>query len=491
MNDPLFSIECREREVQYFDPLTAFDRYRARSGDRDSYLLESLAGPEEDRRVALIGFSALLSIEMRGLSVEVSGAGPFVDRLLGRCAESGFRTSGHTVRLESAKDIWGLLRRAEAAFDLAGMRGNARDAFGWFGYFGYDIVHSIEDLPRTIPDGPDHPDLRLTLFSGELTLDLESNRAYMRWWYDGEDGGARSGREALMLEVLVMDAGAGSCGELDVPPPRAIVTSIDRDSYLDKTRVALDHIAAGDIYQVQVGHEVRVESDADPFLVYRRLRVRNPSPYMYFATVGDVSLIGASPELFVRVEDRAITMRPIAGTRPRRSDEDAALLLEDEKEVAEHLMLVDLCRNDISRVATAESLDVSRLLRIEKYSHVVHIVSTVTGTMEDDCDHFDVMAASFPAGTMTGAPKIRAMQIIEELEVSRRGLYAGSVGKLSFNGSVNLALCIRSMFHSDGVYLLRASAGVVADSKPENEWAETWHKMGACYWAVTGCEVDP
>ena len=217
---------------------------------------------------------------------------------------------------------------------------------------------------------------------------------------------------------------------------------------------------------------------------------------MYLARFGAVTVIGASPEVFVRIEGDVVTMRPLAGTVPRSFDPAidrgrAAALLADPKEVAEHIMLVDLCRNDIGRICRPGSLDVDVLMAPEAYSHVIHMVSNVTGTKDVAHDPYDVIAATFPAGTMTGAPKIRAMEIIEALETARRGLYAGAVGMIDFNGFTNLALCIRSTLHAEGAYRIRASAGVVADSVPEKEWRETLAKMGASYWAITGSEIAP
>jgi len=237
-----------------------------------------------------------------------------------------------------------------------------------------------------------------------------------------------------------------------------------------------------------------VESDADPLDIYRRLRARNPSPYMYVAPFSGFTLVGASPESFIRIENGKISMRPIAGTirRGKTPEEDDALakqLLSDEKELAEHVMLVDLCRNDIGRVCEPGSLEADELIILEKYSHVHHLVSNVVGQLRKDQDAFDAIAATFPAGTMTGAPKIRAMEIIEALELTRRGAYAGAVGLIDFGGAVNMALCIRTVTCQGSRFSLRASAGVVADSKPENEWRETLQKLAAPFWAVTGQEI--
>ena len=262
-------------------------------------------------------------------------------------------------------------------------------------------------------------------------------------------------------------------------------------TYLANVEKCLKHIAVGDIYQVQIGHEWNIHSPVDPVAVYQRLRERNASPYMYLTQVGSSTVIGASPELFVRVEDGLVSMRPIAGTAPRGPDDEARAerLRTDPKELAEHVMLVDLCRNDIGRICQRNTLAVPDQLVVERYSHVLHLVSTVTGQVEEGKDTYDIIAALFPAGTMTGAPKIRAMEIIEDTERSRRGLYAGALGLIDVGGYVNLALCIRTLIHRDGTFRTRASAGIVADSEPEREWRETLAKVGAGYWAVTGKEL--
>ena len=474
--------------IEGFDPLSVFSAYRATVDDTDSYLLESVSGPEVDARASVIGFAPLFSLEMNGCQVAVSGEGSVVERVLQSCERGGFSYDGQLIHLDRTSDIWPLLRSMESAFDLSMLTVESWEAFGWFGYLGYDIAGSIEELPRHISDSPGHPDLRLAIFQGEVVLDHGSGAATLRWFRPvGYSSGKRDERMQAMRQALTQFTNTPHRRAGSVPEPVNITTTVSQDAYENQVRTALEYIARGDIYQVQLGQEVRVQSDAEPLEVYRRLRERNPSPYMYFASVGDTTLIGASPELFVRNERTKVTMRPIAGTKPAgfsRSD-----FLSDEKELAEHIMLVDLCRNDLSRIIETNSLQVESLLNVEAYSHVAHLVSTVSGRARPDTDKYDIIASGFPAGTMTGAPKIRAMEIIEELESSRRGLYAGAVGRISFSGEVNLALCIRSVFLSDGTYSLRASAGVVADSTPTGEYEETWQKMAACLWAVTGREV--
>ncbi|MFD0629391.1 anthranilate synthase component I family protein [Streptomyces sanglieri] len=252
------------------------------------------------------------------------------------------------------------------------------------------------------------------------------------------------------------------------------------------------------MYQIQIGHRIDVESGLEPFEVYRRLRGRNPSPYMYLVPRDGRTVIGASPEVLFRTEGGKVVMRPIAGTAPRSGDPGVdearvARLVADEKERAEHVMLVDLCRNDVGRVCLPGTLEAHGLMTVETYSHVFHLVSTVEGTLAPEDDTWSVLRATFPAGTVTGAPKIRAMEIIEELESEPRGMYAGAVGLVDLRGWSQLALCIRTIVHDgrSGTYSTQSCAGIVADSSPGAEWRETLHKMGAAYWALTGEELLP
>jgi anthranilate/para-aminobenzoate synthase component I len=243
-----------------------------------------------------------------------------------------------------------------------------------------------------------------------------------------------------------------------------------------------------------LGHELVIDSEADELIVYQRLRQRNPSPYMSFVDLGDMALISASPELFLRIAGDDMVMRPIAGTAPRTGvpavDElRVQELCADAKEIAEHVMLIDLCRNDLGRVAQIGTVEVDEYMVVENFSHVFHLVSNVIAKKAEQFDAYDVIQATFPAGTMTGAPKVRAMEIIESLETSRRGGYAGAFGLLDFGGFVNTGLTIRSIFHSAAGYHLRASGGVVADSTPAGEWRETLAKLSATYWAVTNREL--
>ncbi|MGP4051923.1 anthranilate synthase component I family protein [Streptomyces sp. 2A115] len=280
------------------------------------------------------------------------------------------------------------------------------------------------------------------------------------------------------------------------PVPLSVLDSVSRETFMDWADRCLEHIAVGDVYQIQIGHRIEVRSTLTPVQVYRRLRIRNPSPYMYLIPRAAGTLIGASPELFFRIEDDSIVMRPIAGTTRRGPDEEENQrrikeLRESTKERAEHIMLVDLCRNDIGRVTRPSTRPVGRLMAVERFSHVFHLVSTVAGRLEDGVGTWQAVRATFPAGTMTGAPKVRAMEIIDGLEELPRGSYAGAVGLVDVRGWTELALCIRTIEYDGSTYSTQSSAGMVAESEPAAEWRETLAKMGAAYWALTGEELLP
>jgi len=272
--------------------------------------------------------------------------------------------------------------------------------------------------------------------------------------------------------------------------------SIQKELYFNWFEKAKRHINVGNIYQIQLGHEITIESNIPPFQVYLRLRKYNPSPYMYFFKTNEgVYIIGASPEMFVTLtKHNDVIMRPIAGTIRNSNDpiikeNNRKKLLSDEKEKAEHLMLVDLCRNDIARICIPSSLKVNDLIVTEEYSHVIHLVSDISAKLQSGLDKYDVLGASFPAGTMTGTPKIRAIEIIEDTEISERGIYAGCIGFLGFNNIIISALCIRTAVYHDGQYSIRASGGVVEDSTNEGEWNETISKLSSTYFAITNKEL--
>ena len=371
---------------------------------------------------------------------------------------------------------------------------------GAIGYFGYDVVRAIERLPSPPPRGVAAPDA-LFVLTGAVVI-IDNLRAQARIVVGvpvarGTSASAlRIAYDAAQREIDDLEARLRQA--LPLPPLRlkrearpAIGTSVyQRDKFLADVERIREYIFAGDCFQALLSRRIRVPHDFQSDALYRALRALNPSPYMYHLVLDGVELVGSSPELLVRVADGRVTVRPIAGTRPRGAtavDDErlSADLLADEKERAEHVMLVDLGRNDVGRVARYGTVSVTELMRIEKYSHVLHIVSQVEGALRDGVTGLDVFRATFPAGTMTGAPKVRAMEIIDELEPERRGPYAGAVGYIAAGARrMDLAITIRTCVIADGVASVQTGAGIVADSVPEREWEETENKARALLTAI-------
>jgi anthranilate synthase component 1 len=392
------------------------------------------------------------------------------------------------------EQVWEILRRVQGAFEVDTDVPADTFAFGFLTTLSYEAAWSMEQLPQS-QDEADLPRCTLALFRETL-------------WYDVPTGTVRhlTARSAAWppdtgrpLADALTEAASAPAGAADVPPapaPRSVRDSVDEETFAKRVDRCLRHIRVGDSYQIQIGHRIDVETDLTPGQVYRRLRHRNPSPYMYLVPWAGRTVIGASPELFIRVENDLLSMRPIAGTAPRATDraEDArrvAELRSSVKEQAEHVMLVDLCRNDIGRVCVPGTLDVTSMMEVEPFAYVHHLVSTVTGRITAATDVWSAVCATFPAGTMTGAPKLRAMEIINDIEDDTRGIYAGALGVVDVRGFAMLALCIRTAVHDGERYSTQASAGIVADSTPAGEWRETLAKMSATYWALTGEELLP
>ncbi|WP_445282541.1 anthranilate synthase component I family protein [Streptomyces sp. DSM 118148] len=479
-------VTTRTRRLPEVPMLPAYRALARRFGADSVYLLESAAGPVRECRFQFVGFGALLSVAVTDAAVRVEGVPALRDSLMERIQPLLTEDADGTPRLRDFTGLWPLLRTVQDLFDAPGSASDFR--FGFLGYFGYDTVRYVEDLPHLIEQRPDLPDVQLVLHQAVVVRDVAEGHTELLL----HDCGAWPALDEEEITAL-LEGAEDAYPELvtDTVPEADVSDDTDPETFRRDVERCLEHIAVGDIYQVQIGHELTMRSGADPVDVYQRLRRRNASPYMYLASIGGQCVIGASPELFVRIEDGTVTMRPIAGTLPRTGDDEAGAqqLRSDPKEIAEHTMLVDLCRNDIGRIAETDSLHVPDEFAVERYSHVLHLVSTVSGQAQPDKDVYDAIAALFPAGTMTGTPKIRAMEIIESVERSRRGLYAGALGVIDVGGYTNLALCIRTLFHQDGAYRTRASAGIVADSAPTSEWRETLAKMSAAHWAVTGKEL--
>ncbi|MDR7433865.1 MAG: anthranilate synthase component I [Armatimonadota bacterium] len=369
---------------------------------------------------------------------------------------------------------------------------------GLLGYFGYDLVRWWENLPNKPPDDLGCPVIELVLVDTVLAFDHLTNRIRViaHAFIEEDDVHATYRRAVERVEEMVEKLGTPARarergdGRAERNATVTVEANIGREEFLSKVATAKEYIFAGDIFQVILSQRFRVSPIlVDPFDLYRALRAINPSPYMFYLDFPTVKLVGASPEMLVRLEGEEVEMRPIAGTRPRGTtpEEDERLaedLLQDEKERAEHIMLVDLTRNDLGRISRYGSVTVSELMTIERYSHVMHLVSTISGKLAAGRNAFDVLRAVFPHGTVTGAPKVRAMEIIDELEPTARGPYAGAVGYVDFRGNMDTAITIRTILVKEGSAYIQAGAGIVADSIPEREFEETVNKARALLKAI-------
>ncbi len=364
---------------------------------------------------------------------------------------------------------------------------------GAIGYFAYDMVRLVERVPASGRDDLGLDDAVLMFYQGLVVFDHVQHRVWIvHNVLTGEGRSLRAQYDAAVRAI------AGTRAALERPLPRRpagraprtrgsplrVVANMSKARFLAAVRKAKAHIRAGDVFQAVPSQRFSARTVADPFEIYRALRVVNPSPYMYFLRLGDVAVVGSSPEMLVKVQGREAHYRPIAGTRPRgRSDDEdrklEAELLGDPKERAEHIMLVDLGRNDLGRVCEYGTVRVEELLFVERYSHVMHLVSRLRGRLRPDVDCLDALMACFPAGTLTGAPKVRAMEIIDELEPTRRGIYSGAILYLDFSGNLDSCIAIRTLVVKEGVAYFQAGAGIVADSVPEREYAETINKAQA------------
>lgn len=452
-----------------------------------SFLLESVEGGEQVGRYSFVGVNPRGMVTLNGRSVTTYQDG-----------------RQETIELSAAQDVLHVLKEELRQYTLADVPGLPRFNGGAVGYLGYDVVRDFERLPNTaerllrIPDAIflladtlvvfDHARHRLLLLANaRVNGDVEG--AYV----DAIQRIERVSEKLLRPLPAIPQRRWGKAR--NGRAANGLISNMTPAQYEQIVAQAKEHIAAGDIFQVVLSQRFSRKTQAHPFAIYRALRMLNPSPYMFYFDFGDLDLqvIGASPEMHVRLEDGVASVRPIAGTRRRGSApaEDKALeeeLLADPKERAEHVMLVDLGRNDIGRVSEYGSVRVSDLMVVERYSHVMHIVSHVEGKMRPEMDVFDLMRATFPAGTVSGAPKIRAMEIIEALEGQRRGLYAGAVGYFSYDGSMDTCIAIRTMLMQDDTIYVQAGAGIVADSDPATEHQECVNKAQALLVAVERAE---
>ena len=440
-----------------------------------SYLLESVQGGERFGRYSFIGLAANTRIAVTGSSVLLLTGNRVAER------------REHTNPMSFISEFM-------ARFKVPDLKGLPRFCGGLVGVFGYDTVRYVETkLARNPvhaekPGIPDVPDILLMLSEEIAIVDNLSGKLTLVVYAEPGFPGAWKQAQARLKELLAKLRAPVQIPEETVVPSAPAISEFGEEAFKAAVRRAKQYIVDGDIMQVVLSQRMSKPFAATPLSLYRALRTLNPSPYMFYFNFEDFHVVGASPEILVRLEDREgrnlVTLRPIAGTRKRGAtpDEDEALaqeLLADQKERAEHLMLLDLGRNDVGRVAKIGSVKVTEQFLIERYSHVMHIVSNVEGELRDAEGALDVLKATFPAGTVSGAPKVRAMEIIDELEPSRRGIYAGAVGYLGFNRDMDLAIAIRTALIKDGRIHVQAGAGIVADSDPDAEWIETQNKAKA------------
>ena len=458
-------------------PLSAYQKIGAAEY---SYLLESVEGGERIARYSFLGGNPSIVFSSKGDKITVK--------------------DGKAQRTYVSKDPIEELKKLLSNYRFVKVKGLPRFSGGLVGFFGYDMVRFIEDIPDKNPDTMDLPDSVFMLTDTILIFDHVDHKIKVVSNAHIKKSAASAYDEAEKKIENIM-ARLKNPGQTKTPAvatkkgqrPLEVRSNFTKEKFEEAIIKAKRHIAAGDIIQVVLSQRLEATTDSDPFQVYRALRSINPSPYMYHLKLGNFCLVGSSPEIMVRCEDGNVELRPIAGTRPRGSGEadDARLekeLLADPKERAEHIMLVDLGRNDIGRVCDYNTVKVSELMTIEKYSHVMHIVSDVSGCLKKGYDAFDVIRATIPAGTVTGAPKVRAMEIIDSLENTRRSTYAGSVGYFSFSGNLDCCITIRTILMKNGKAYIQAGAGIVADSVPSREYKETMSKAGALIKALEMAE---
>ncbi len=456
---------CTEVLADTDTPVSLLRRYYR---ERDAlFLFESVEGGERWGRYSFLGVSAHAGVRVYSNRVEV---------------ENGGRRALH-----HGKNPIPVLRELMAAYRPAPVEELPRFWGGLVGYFTYETVSFFEKVPHDLP--ADQP-LACFMIPDEVLIFDNIRHTLLAMVIafagDGAPAGALYDEAAARLKALLEGIGRPAAAGRDVSPDSAcrLTPMVSETEFHRRANRVKEYIMAGDIIQAVISQPFTCRPAPDPWMLYRVQRYVNPSPYLFYLQLGGTTLIGSSPETMVRLENGVCTLRPIAGTRPRGANEQedrqlADELLQDEKERAEHLMLVDLGRNDLGRVAATGSVQVTDLMVVERYSHVMHLVSNIHCDLEDGLDAWDLLGATFPAGTLSGAPKVRAMEIIHELEKRPRGPYGGAVGYISFSGNMDLAIIIRTAAIEDGTLTLQAGAGIVADSDPENERRETVRKAMA------------
>jgi len=442
-----------------------------------SYLFESVMGGEQWGRYSIIGLPCKTIVKVYGNDIRLE--------MDGKVLENAVHDNPLT---------W--IEAFKSRYNVPDIDGLPRFSGGLVGYFGYETVAYIEPRLRddSKPDPLGCPDILLMVSEEILVFDNLSGKMLLLTHANPEDD------NAYHLAVTRLNVLAKKLRELKAEPAKHsnlnpvresdFVSGFTEEGFKNAVLKAKDYITDGDIMQVVLSQRMSIPYNAPPLDLYRALRCLNPSPYMFFLNLGDFHIAGSSPEILVRLEDDKITVRPIAGTRRRGATPELDLdleqeLLADPKELAEHLMLIDLGRNDTGRVAEIGTVELTDKMIVERYSHVMHIVSNVTGQLQSGKNAFDVLAATFPAGTVSGAPKIRAMEIINELEPVKRGIYSGAVGYIAWSGNLDTAIAIRTAVIKDNMLHIQAGAGIVYDSIPQNEWDETLNKGRAVFRAVS------
>ena len=446
----------------------------AQDGGKHSFLLESVVGGERFGRYSFIGLPARTLLRASGFGAD---------------AKTEVVTDGVVVETASGNPL-DFIAEYQKRFKVALRPGLPRFCGGLAGYFGYDAVRYIEKKLEAScpPDSLGCPDILLLQCEELAVIDNLSGKLYLIVYADPAQPEAYARAKQRLRALKEQLKYSVSAPQVKASESHPAQRSFAKPDYLAAVQKAKDLIAAGDFMEVQVGQRIHKRYTESPLSLYRALRSLNPSPYMYYYHFGDFQVVGASPEILVRQEHTEegtkVTIRPLAGTRPRgatpEKDKAAELeLINDPKERAEHVMLIDLARNDIGRIAKIGSVKVTEAFVVERYSHVMHIVSNVEGVLNEGMSSMDVLRATFPAGTLTGAPKVHAMELIDQLEPTKRGLYGGACGYLSYAGDMDVAIAIRTAIVKDGMLYVQAAAGVVADSVPELEWKETEHKARA------------
>ncbi|ADB18484.1 anthranilate synthase component I [Pirellula staleyi DSM 6068] len=453
------------------DSLTPVSVFQQINVGTHACLFESVIGGEKVGRYSFVAAEPFLEIVAYGNNVTI-------------------RKSGREVEKFTSKSPLDDLRSRLAGFRAAHLPELPPFTGGAIGYAGYDVVRYVENLPSAPTDDRQLPDLAFALYDEMVVFDHVSKALYviaMARLDEKSDPRAAYDDAAARIDAIVAKlAHPVDLPITDIPAAKSSVglevkSNFPQEAYEAAVRKCVDYIRAGDIFQVVLSQRMQLTVDCDPLEIYRTLRVVNPSPFMFYLRMPEVTLVGSSPEIMCRVVDGKVTVRPLAGTRPRGATEEedrrlADELLADPKERAEHVMLVDLGRNDVGRVAKFGSVEISDVMVIERYSHVMHITSNVTGELAEGNDAFDALGACLPAGTVSGAPKVRAMQIIDELEPHRRGPYAGAVGYIDYCGNMDTCIALRTLVVKGSEAYIQAGAGIVADSVPSMEYQETLNK---------------